>query len=183
MDVNEVEAKLKTIRRHTRLPLGVGFASIVREGAATMARIADAGSCGSAIVKRIEELAGSPDRILTEVPAFLAAPARGDGRCDRFDRTSIRRPRIRAGSTSWSRRASRARPEPNQGYRARGAVEEMSGCRGAVLYSAEIENNQNVCPKCSAPHARRARAGAPGLFLDSTPKDEIGANIAPLDVA
>ena len=72
MDVNEVEAKLKTIRRHTRLPLGVGFGINSPEIAATMARIADAVIVGSAIVKRIEELAGSPDRILTEVPAFLA---------------------------------------------------------------------------------------------------------------
>lgn len=72
MDLNEVEAKLKTIRRHTRLPLGVGFGVNSPEIAAAMARIADAVIVGSAIVKRIEELAGSPDRILTEVPAFLA---------------------------------------------------------------------------------------------------------------
>ncbi len=72
MDMNEVEAKLKTIRRHTRLPLGVGFGINSPETAAAMARLADAVVVGSAIVKRIEELAGNPDRILAEVPAFLA---------------------------------------------------------------------------------------------------------------
>lgn len=72
LDLNEVEAKLKTIHQHTRLPLGVGFGISSPEMAATMARIADAVIVGSAIVKRIEELAGTPDRILTEIPAFLA---------------------------------------------------------------------------------------------------------------
>ena len=72
MDMNEVEAKLKTIRRHTRLPLGVGFGINSPETAAAVARSADAVIVGSAIVQRIEELAGSPDRILTEIPAFLA---------------------------------------------------------------------------------------------------------------
>ena len=41
-----------------------------------MARIADAVIVGSAIVKRIEELAGSPDRILTEYRRFSRACAR-----------------------------------------------------------------------------------------------------------
>ena len=43
-----------------RLPLGVGFGISSPEMAATMARIADAVIVGSAIVKRIESLAGSP---------------------------------------------------------------------------------------------------------------------------
>jgi tryptophan synthase alpha chain len=72
MDMNEVEAKLKTIRRHTRLPLGVGFGINSPETAAAVARSADAVIVGSAIVQRIEEQASTPDRILTEVPAFLA---------------------------------------------------------------------------------------------------------------
>lgn len=73
LDVNEVEAKLKSIRRHTRLPLGVGFGINSPEMAATMARIADAVVVGSAIVRRIEENAASPDRVLSEVPAFVAS--------------------------------------------------------------------------------------------------------------
>ncbi len=73
LDVNEVEAKLKSIRRRTRLPLGVGFGINSPEMAATMARIADAVVVGSAIVRRIEENAANPDRVLAEVPAFVAS--------------------------------------------------------------------------------------------------------------
>lgn len=72
LDVNEVETKLKAVRRHARLPVGVGFGIGTPEAAAAVARIADAVVVGSAIVRRIEELAGSPDRILAEVPAFVA---------------------------------------------------------------------------------------------------------------
>jgi len=73
LDVNEVEARLKAIRSHTRLPLGVGFGINSPEMAAAMARIADAVVVGSAIVRRIEEMAGTPDRVLGEVPAFVAS--------------------------------------------------------------------------------------------------------------
>lgn len=73
LDVNEVEAKLKTIRRHTRLPVGVGFGIGTPEAAATVARFADAVVVGSAIVRRIEEMAGTPDRVFGEVPAFVAS--------------------------------------------------------------------------------------------------------------
>ncbi len=52
---------------------------------------------------------------------------------------------------------------------------------GAVLYSAEIENNQNVCPKC-AHHMRLGARKRLELFLDPEPREEIGANVAPLDV-
>ncbi len=72
LDVNEVEMKLKAIRRHARLPVGVGFGIGSPEAAAAVARIADAVVVGSAIVRRIEELAKSPDRVLSEVPAFVA---------------------------------------------------------------------------------------------------------------
>ncbi|HEY8553357.1 MAG TPA: acetyl-CoA carboxylase carboxyltransferase subunit beta, partial [Burkholderiales bacterium] len=52
---------------------------------------------------------------------------------------------------------------------------------GAVLYSAEIENNQNVCPKC-AHHMRISARRRLDLFLDPEPREEIGANLAPVDV-
>jgi tryptophan synthase alpha chain len=72
LDVSEVEARLKAIRRHTRLPVGVGFGIGTPEAAAAVARIADAVVVGSAIVRRIEDMAKAPDRLLTEVPAFVA---------------------------------------------------------------------------------------------------------------
>ncbi len=72
LDVREVAAKLKEIRAHTKLPLGVGFGIGSPEAAAQVAEFADAVIVGSAVVKRMEEMAAIPDKILTEVPAFIA---------------------------------------------------------------------------------------------------------------
>jgi len=72
LDVREVAAKLKEIRAHTKLPLGVGFGIGTPEAAAQVAEFADAVIVGSAVVKRMEEMAAKPDKILTEVPAFIA---------------------------------------------------------------------------------------------------------------
>jgi acetyl-CoA carboxylase carboxyl transferase subunit beta len=52
---------------------------------------------------------------------------------------------------------------------------------GAVLYSAELETNLNVCPKC-AHHLRIGARKRLDLFLDPEPRAEIGAGLAPLDV-
>ncbi len=72
LDVREVAAKLKEIRGHTKLPLGVGFGIGSPEAAAQVAEFADAVIVGSAVVKRMEEMAAKPDKILAEVPAFIA---------------------------------------------------------------------------------------------------------------
>ena len=72
LDVPEVAAKLNTIRSYTGLPLGVGFGISTPETAAQVAETADAVIVGSAVVKRMEEMATQPDKILTEVPAFIA---------------------------------------------------------------------------------------------------------------
>ena len=72
LDVREEAAKLKQIRRHTKLPLGGGFGIGSPEAAAQVAEFADAVVVGSAVVKRIEEMSAVPDKILTEVPAFIA---------------------------------------------------------------------------------------------------------------
>jgi tryptophan synthase alpha chain len=73
LDVAEITDKLQDIRRHSRLPVGVGFGINTPERAAQVSAVADAVIVGSAIVKRMEELAGEPQRLLTEVPAFLAS--------------------------------------------------------------------------------------------------------------
>ena len=52
---------------------------------------------------------------------------------------------------------------------------------GAVLYTAEIDSNQNVCPKC-AHHMRVGARRRLDLFLDQQPREEIGVNLAPVDV-
>ncbi|MDH3514482.1 MAG: tryptophan synthase subunit alpha [Gammaproteobacteria bacterium] len=72
LDVTEVARKLREIRRHAKLPLGVGFGISGPEAAAQVAETADAVIVGSAVVRRMEESAANPDKILIEVPAFIA---------------------------------------------------------------------------------------------------------------
>ena len=72
LNVREVTAKLREIRGHTKLPLGVGFGISSPEAAAQVATVADAVIVGSAVVRRMEEMAANPDKILSEVPAFIA---------------------------------------------------------------------------------------------------------------
>ncbi len=73
LDVDAVAHKVATIRTHTALPVGVGFGVRDPESAARLARVADAVIVGSALVRRIGELAATPARIPAEVGAILAA--------------------------------------------------------------------------------------------------------------
>ena len=50
----------------------------------------------------------------------------------------------------------------------------------AVLYVAEIEKNLNVCPKCEH-HMRIGARKRLDMFLDPSPREEIGATLAPTD--
>jgi len=68
LDVSSVAAKLKQLRRHTALPVGVGFGIRDAETAGQVAEIADAVVVGSVLVKQITGLAGTPGAI----PAALA---------------------------------------------------------------------------------------------------------------
>jgi len=52
---------------------------------------------------------------------------------------------------------------------------------GAVLYRAELERNQQVCPKCDFHMRIRARTRL-DAFLDPQPREEIGIGLEPLDV-
>jgi len=52
---------------------------------------------------------------------------------------------------------------------------------GAVLYSAELENSLSVCPKCTH-HMRIGARRRLDLFLDPDPREEIGDNLAPIDI-
>ena len=51
----------------------------------------------------------------------------------------------------------------------------------SVLYRAELERNQMVCPKCDH-HMRLSARGRIEAFLDEGPQEEIAANIEPVDV-
>jgi acetyl-CoA carboxylase carboxyl transferase subunit beta len=53
------------------------------------------------------------------------------------------------------------------------------GC-GAILYRAEMERNLDVCPKC-AYHNRIGARRRLDVFLDAEPREEIGADLEPMD--
>lgn len=71
-DLDEVKSRIQDIRRHTELPLGVGFGINSPEIAANVSAFADAVVVGSAVVGRMEQDATHPERLLIEVPAFIA---------------------------------------------------------------------------------------------------------------
>ncbi|MGW8248071.1 MAG: tryptophan synthase subunit alpha [Acidiferrobacterales bacterium] len=73
IDTNEVQEKLNIIKSATDLPIAVGFGINNAETAAEVARIADAVVVGSAIVKRIAELVGQPDKINQDIGEFLSS--------------------------------------------------------------------------------------------------------------
>src|SRR5687768_18581687 len=61
-----------------------------------------------------------------------------------------------------------------------GLWEKCDRC-GAVLYRPELEENLEVCPKCSFHMPIRARARLKALF-DADSMTEIGAELGPTDV-
>ncbi len=71
LDVEDVGRKLKGIRAFTSLPIGVGFGIKDAETAARIARLADAVIVGSALVQKIDKLAGTPDKIIPEICTLL----------------------------------------------------------------------------------------------------------------
>jgi tryptophan synthase alpha chain len=72
LDVAAVEAAVSRIRGQIHdLPVGVGFGIRDAETAAQVGAVADAVIVGSAIVGRIEELVGTPERINDTVASFL----------------------------------------------------------------------------------------------------------------
>jgi len=71
LDVDDVAVHLEKIRRHTDLPVGVGFGIKDADSAARVARIADAVVVGSAIVKRVAEHVESPEKINDAVTGLL----------------------------------------------------------------------------------------------------------------
>lgn len=72
LDVAAVKDQLQAIRAKTTLPVGVGFGINSPETAAAVASVADAVVVGSALVNRIGDLAEEREKIMTDVPKFLA---------------------------------------------------------------------------------------------------------------
>lgn len=73
LDLHEVREKIQSIRKHTALPLGVGFGISGPDVAAEVARFADVVVVGSAVVRRIEQNASDPEKLLAELPRFIAS--------------------------------------------------------------------------------------------------------------
>jgi tryptophan synthase alpha chain len=72
LDPAAVAEKLAVIRRHTALPVGVGFGIKDAEGAAEVAKVCDAVVIGSALVARLESLAGDRERALQDISMFVS---------------------------------------------------------------------------------------------------------------
>ncbi len=73
LDVGSVEAKLREVREHTDLPVGVGFGIKNAETAAAISRVADAVVVGSALVSRVEAMAEEPEKIGAALRELLSA--------------------------------------------------------------------------------------------------------------
>lgn len=71
LDVNAVAHKVEQIRKHTDLPIGVGFGIRDADSAARVAALADAVVVGSAVVSRVAENATQPDKINAAVCGLL----------------------------------------------------------------------------------------------------------------
>lgn len=71
LDVALVEQKVAQIRKHTTLPIGVGFGIRDAESARRIAAVADAVVVGSAVVNRVAENAGQPEKIQEAVCGLL----------------------------------------------------------------------------------------------------------------
>jgi tryptophan synthase alpha chain len=72
LDMKNVTARLADIRKHTDLPVGVGFGIKNADIARQVGAIADAVVVGSALVQRIAELADNPPAAIQAVAALLA---------------------------------------------------------------------------------------------------------------
>jgi len=68
----------------------------------------------------------------------------------------------------------------NKGNVPEGLWVKCENC-SAVLYRAELERNLDVCPKCAS-HRRIAAKKRLDQFLDKEPREELGAQIEPVDM-
>jgi tryptophan synthase alpha chain len=72
LDTAAVAERIAAIRRHTELPVGVGFGIKDAVSAASVAAISDGVVIGSALVARMEALAATPERLNFELGTFVA---------------------------------------------------------------------------------------------------------------
>jgi tryptophan synthase alpha chain len=72
LDLDSVAARLADIRKHTDLPVGVGFGIKNADTARQVGEIADAVVVGSALVQRIADLAADPPAAIQSVSVLLS---------------------------------------------------------------------------------------------------------------
>jgi len=72
LNFEEVSARVKTIRKHIKLPVGVGFGIKDAASASKVAESADAVVIGSAIINLIEHNLKTPAKVINKVSAFVA---------------------------------------------------------------------------------------------------------------
>jgi tryptophan synthase alpha chain len=71
LDVSAVADKVAQIRRHTDMPVGVGFGIKDAASAAQVAQIADAVVIGSALVRLVEDFGSDQSVLVAEITRFL----------------------------------------------------------------------------------------------------------------
>lgn len=71
MDISEVKNKVREIKQHSTLPVGVGFGVRDAESARHIASMADAVIVGSALIRQIEAHLSDPDTMKKKVAALL----------------------------------------------------------------------------------------------------------------
>ncbi|MCY3803791.1 MAG: tryptophan synthase subunit alpha [Gammaproteobacteria bacterium] len=71
MDISEVKNKVREIKQHSSLPVGVGFGVRDAESARDIASIADAVIVGSALIRQIEAHLSDPDSMKKKVADLL----------------------------------------------------------------------------------------------------------------
>jgi len=71
LDVNAVEQKVNQIRKHTSLPIGVGFGIKDNVTAAAIAKTADAVVVGSALIQRIEKQLANHSKMVSDASSLI----------------------------------------------------------------------------------------------------------------
>ncbi|MFK8069200.1 MAG: tryptophan synthase subunit alpha [Gammaproteobacteria bacterium] len=72
LDTTGIKGKMDLIRKHTDLPVGVGFGIKDGEIAAKVSKVSDAVVVGSALVSKMEALQDRPEKISAEISNFMA---------------------------------------------------------------------------------------------------------------
>ena len=73
LDVEAVKQRVETIRKHTKLPIGVGFGIKDATSASAVSSVADGVVVGSALVQRIADNTGAPQAVAAELQKVLSA--------------------------------------------------------------------------------------------------------------